>query len=295
MIKISAFPKCYIEALSVEPRSMSLIGWIEMAAQLQPDGLELYDHFFPSFAPSYLDEVRRAAQARGFDLPMMCYSPDFTYPSARKRAQEVAGQRKILDACERLGVTFCRTLSGQRRSGVARRDALRWVRECIEKACAYAAKKGITIVIENHYKDGYWRYPEFAQKMDVFLELVESVQAENFGVQYDPSNAIMAGDGPLVLLDAVIGRVRTIHASDRHLTKGTTLEDVARSEGTPGYSSLLVHGVVGEGLNDYDAIFRRLRNARWSGWVSIEDGMNGMEEMAKSIAFLRAKCTRYFP
>jgi hypothetical protein len=29
--------------------------------------------------------------------------------------------------------------------------------------------------------------------------------------------------------------------------------------------------------------------------VSIEDGMNGMDEMAESLAFLRAMSERYFP
>ena len=31
---------------------------------------------------------------------------------------------------------------------------------------------GVTLGIENHYKDGFWKYPEFAQKKDVFLDLV---------------------------------------------------------------------------------------------------------------------------
>jgi sugar phosphate isomerase/epimerase len=34
------------------------------------------------------------------------------------------------------------------------------------------------------------------------------------------------------------------------------------------------------GLNDYDAIFDILAKHNYSGWISIEDGMNGMEEMA---------------
>src|SRR5256885_4298991 len=33
----------------------------------------------------------------------------------------------------------------------------------------FAAQHGITLILENHYKDGFWQFPEFAQKMDVFL------------------------------------------------------------------------------------------------------------------------------
>ncbi len=57
----------------------------------------------------------------------------------------------------------------------------------------------------------------------------------------------------------------------------------------------LRHGVTGRDLNDYDAIFRILAAHRYGGWISIEDGMNGLDEMAASLAFLRAKVARYFP
>ena len=59
-----------------------------------------------------------------------------------------------------------------------------------------------TLVIENHYKDNYWQYPEFAQQMDVFCELVARIDSPHFGVNYDPSNTILAGEDPLELLAA---------------------------------------------------------------------------------------------
>jgi sugar phosphate isomerase/epimerase len=150
--------------------------------------------------------------------------------------------------------------------------------------------------MENHYKDGFWRYPEFAQKADVFLEIVNAIdRAEPFGVQYDPSNAIVAGDDPIWLLEQVATRVVSMHASDRYLAEGASLDDLRQSDGTLGYSDKLRHGVTGKGLNDYDAIFRILAAHGYRGWISIEDGMNGMEEMAESLEFLRGKVARYFP
>ena len=43
-----------------------------------------------------------------------------------------------------------------------------------------------------------------------------------------------------------------------------------------------------------ETIFRILAENHYRGWVSIEDGMNGMEEMAESLAFLRKMSDRYF-
>ena len=124
----------------------------------------------------------------------------------------------------------------------------------------------------------------------------QSIQERDvFGVQYDPSNAIVAGDDPIELLRRVADRVVSMHASDRYLAPGATLDALRQSDGTIGYSPDLRHGVTGKGLNDYDAIFHILAEHNYRGWISIEDGMNGMGEMAESLAFLRKMCARYFP
>jgi sugar phosphate isomerase/epimerase len=93
----------------------------------------------------------------------------------------------------------------------------------------------------------------------------------------------------------VADRVVSMHASDRYLADGATLDDLRQADGTLGYSPALKHGVTGKGLNDYHAIFRILADHRYDGWVSIEDGMNGMDEMAESLAFLRRMSATYFP
>jgi sugar phosphate isomerase/epimerase len=130
----------------------------------------------------------------------------------------------------------------------------------------------------------------------VFLELLNAVpERKHFGVQYDPSNALVAGDDPVALLRAVADRVVSMHASDRYLAEGTSLEELRQADGTLGYSPNLRHGVTGRGLNDYDAIFGILAAHDYRGWVSIEDGMNGMDEMAESLAFLRRMSAKYFP
>jgi sugar phosphate isomerase/epimerase len=113
-------------------------------------------------------------------------------------------------------------------------------------------------------------------------------------VQFDPSNAIVAGDDPVDLLELVIDRVVTMQASDRSLEPGATLEQLRGADGTIGYSPALRHGVLGEGLNDYPRIFTLLAGAGYDGWISIEDGVNGMADLAASVDFLRAARDEYF-
>ncbi len=276
---------------------MSVFDWIEMARPLDADGLEMYEGFFTSLDPDYLDQVGSAIQSAGFEMPMLCCSPDFTQPDPDARKRAVDHQARMIEVTRRLGGprAVCRVLSGQRYPEVSREQGLAWVVECIEAVLPVARANDIVLGLENHYKDGFWKYPEFAQKQDVFLTLLDAIsEREYFGVQYDPSNAIVAGDDPVELLRRVAPRVVSMHASDRYLAPGATLDALRQSDGTIGYSPDLRHGVTGQGLNDYDAIFGILAEHHYSGWISIEDGMNGVEEMAESLAFLRRMCARYF-
>jgi sugar phosphate isomerase/epimerase len=296
-VRLSAFPKCYLDDIA-GARTMSIFQWIDIAKQLDADGLEMYEGFFTSLETDYLDRVRDAIQSAGFAMPMLCCSPDFTQPDADARKRAVEHEARMIEVTRRLGGpgAVCRVLSGQRYPEVTREQGLSWVTECIRILLPVARENDIILGIENHYKDGFWRYPEFAQKQDVFLQLLDNIpERDVFGVQYDPSNAIIAGDDPIELLRRVADRVVSMHASDRYLASGATLEDLRQSDGTIGYSPDLRHGVTGRGLNDYDAIFGILANHAYKGWISIEDGMNGMDEMAESLAFLRDMCARYFP
>ena len=47
-MKISAFPKCYLDEISVH-HTLTVFQWIEMAKELGAEGLEMYVGFFTSF------------------------------------------------------------------------------------------------------------------------------------------------------------------------------------------------------------------------------------------------------
>ena len=296
-VRLAAFPKCYIEQIAGD-RTMSVFDWIDMARSLDAEGLEMYDGFFTSLDDSYIDRVGESIRLAGFAMPMLCCSPDFTNPDPDGRKRAIDQEVELIRVTRRLGGpgAVCRVLSGQRYPEISRQQGLAWVIDCIRDVLPAAREHDVVLGLENHYKDGFWKYPEFAQKQDVFLALLDAIpERVHFGVQYDPSNAIVAGDDPIALLRAVADRVVSVHASDRYLAPGATLEELRQTDGTLGYSPDLRHGVTGRGLNDYDAIFGILAEHHYQGWVSIEDGMNGMQEMAESLAFLRRISATYFP
>jgi sugar phosphate isomerase/epimerase len=294
MPKVAAFPKAWLDDLCLNGR-MSLREWIDLGASLKVDGLEFYSGFLDlqksADAPA---TYRRIVEDRGLSVPMFCCSPDFTHPDPAFRQQQIDLEKTWIDTTVALGGRFCRVLSGQRRPEMNRADGLRYAADCIRACLPHAAEGGVTLILENHYKDGYWQHPEFAQRTDVFCGLVERVgEHPNFGVNYDPSNAILADEDPLELLRRVKHRVVTMHASDRYLASGT-MEDLRREEDVVGYAARLRHGEIGKGMNDYDAIFAELKGVGFDGWVSIEDGMDGIDQMRRSVTFLREKIGRHF-
>jgi len=292
MPKLAAFPKGFIRQLV--SGEMSIYAWIELATKLEIDGLEFYNDFADVKDPANWPKIRKAVEATGMVIPMMCASPDFTIPDPVGRAREVEKEIASIRMSSELGAKYCRVLSGQRRKEITREEGLGYVVASIEACLPIAEELGITLIIENHYKDDFWTEPEFAQMMDVFVELVGRIDSPWFGVNFDPSNAIAAGEEPLDLLEAVKHRVVTMHASDRYLANGT-IEDLRRQEGgTAGYVSFFKHGVIGKGLNDYDAIFSTLKGVGFDGWISIEDGVDGMEQMHESAEFLKRKIAQHW-
>ena len=293
MPKLAAFPKAFMQALCKDG-TMKLSQWIDLACELDIDGLEWYAGFLEMSDQSKWDHFRTLVERKGKVIPMMCCSPDFTHPDEAFRTREIAKQKRWIDMTHALGGSFCRVLSGQRRPQLSMDEGVTLAAACIEACIPYAQDRGITLIIENHYKDDFWEYPEFAQKMDVFCKLVDRIHHPNFGVNYDPSNTYLAGEDPLELLRRVSHRVVTMHASDRYLKEGT-IEDLRREEGgAAGYAKRLSHGEIGKGLNDYDAIFTELKRNGFNGWISIEDGVEGMDQLERSVAFLRIKMKEYW-
>jgi sugar phosphate isomerase/epimerase len=85
-----------------------------------------------------------------------------------------------------------------------------------------------------------------------------------------------------------------MHASDRYLLEGT-IEDLRKEEGgAVGYAKRLSHGEIGKGLNDYDTIFTELKRVGFDGWISIEDGVDGMDQLQRSVTFVRKKVKQYW-
>lgn len=290
---LAVYPKCFLKAMVVD-RTMTLEDWIAMVRRdLDVDGME----FHPGFTPGSQEErirLRHSLDAVGLSVPMMCPAPDFIHRDAGRRKTEIAAQQRVIEATADLGGGYCRVLSGQWKPDVTRDEGLAMAADGIQACLPAAAQHGVCLILENHYKATLWEYPEFAQRREDFLELLSRIPANpNFGVNFDPSNAVIAGDDPIELLEQIKDHVVTMHASDRYF-EGGGVEELRKLDRHPrqGYAPFLRHGVIGQGCIDYDGIFSILAQMGFDGWISIEDGEDpsvGMEHLRESARFLRTK------
>src|SRR3970040_2415218 len=181
MPRLAVFPKAFMQALCKDG-TMSVAEWIQLATRLDIDGLEWYAGFLEMADEKNWVRFRRQVEMHGKTIPMMCCSPDFTHPDESFRQREIEKQKHWIHMTAALGGSYCRVLSGQRREELSVGEGIALAAGCIEACLPYAKERSITLILENHYKDDFWTYPEFSQKADVFCQLVERVDHPNFGV-----------------------------------------------------------------------------------------------------------------
>ena len=168
-----------------------------------------------------------------------------------------------------------------------------WVVEAIAQLLPLAEPYRVHVVIENHDQDGQGEHPEFAQRFDRFSAIVDQIDLPRFGVPYDLSHALVAEQDPLAILRRFQSRGLTMHASDRHLKDGFHRNEMMEFRGQ-GYPEALEHGVIGEGFMAYAEIMGILRDRQFAGWISIEDGVRGFDDLKASAEFLRRLRDTYF-
>ena len=47
-------------------------------------------------------------------------------------------------------------------------------------------------------------------------------------------------------------------------------------------------------MNDYDLIFKELKRVGFDNWISIEDGVDGFDQLERSVKFVNEKISEYW-
>lgn len=267
-MKLSCLPVSFFRDL----REGRMTGgeWAQMGARVGLDAIDLSIALVPDRSVEGVAALRRDIEAAGMSVAMLTSYPDFTHPDPAVRERELALEQDAVRVAAGLGVRLVRVTAGQAHPGTSREAGIAWAVEGLARLLESTCDTGVTLVYENHAKPFVWQYTDFSQPPEVFLEIVRRTADIGLGVNFDTANATAFADDPLRLLDQVIGRVVSVHAADTAV-RGA-LEMV----------------LLGTGLAPFPAIFRRLKQAGFDGWICMEEGsFRGEEGVRAAARFVR--------
>ena len=246
---------------------------IDDAARLGFDGVEILHRQMPEEGTAYVNGLKQRAFRAGVDLVMLSIHQDFVTPDLAERQKDIDHTKHCLELAGRLGIPSIRLNSGRWNTipsfddlmkvkgeeppiaGFTDNNAFDWVIESINACLPTAQKEGVVMMIENHWG--------LTTKVENVIRIHKAVNSPWLGVNLDTGNY---PDSPYPGITTLAPYASIVQAKTYY-------------GGGEWYTLDL----------DYKRIAGILRNAGFSGWVSLE--MEGKENPAtavpKSYALLR--------
>src|SRR4051794_3931930 len=180
-LKLSLAAYSYRQLLAGKAPRMDLFDFVNLAADMALDAVELTSYYFPpDVKDEYLHRLKQHAFVLGLDVSGTSVGNDFCVPPGPEREKQLALVRTWVDHAAELDAPVIRIFAGKVPKGETEEIAVARAIEGIRASLPYAEDKGVTLALENH--GGITATP------DQLLTLVEAVDAPNFGVNLDTGN-----------------------------------------------------------------------------------------------------------
>lgn len=160
--------------------TMDLLGFVEWAATLDLDAVELTSYYFPDpVTPEFLLELKRRCHINGLDISGGAIRNNFTLPPGEELEKWFTHLDAWLGHYAMLGVPVIRVFAGIPPKGMSEDQGIQNAIVNMRRACELAAKKGVILGLENH---------DYLTKIDRLLPIIKAVSSPWFGVNFDSGN-----------------------------------------------------------------------------------------------------------
>src|SRR5262249_5129969 len=181
-LKLSLAAYSYRDYLTGPKKSMDLFGFVELAADMALDAVELTSYYFPeNVTNDYLHKLKQHAFLLGLDVSGTSVMNDFCLPPGAELDKEHERVRTWIGRAAELDAPFVRILSGNWIQGTPEAELESRVVHQVESLLPYAAEKGVTLALENHGGG-------VTVTSEQLVRLVRLVKGPNFGVNLDTGN-----------------------------------------------------------------------------------------------------------
>jgi sugar phosphate isomerase/epimerase len=179
-LRLSIAGYSYRKYLDLKKKEMTYFDFIDAAADMDTDAVELTQYYFAETTPAYLAALKGRATRLGLDVSGTAVGNTFTHTDPAKLKAEIDLVKSWVEHTSRLGGKTIRIFAGNLQKGDTEEKARGRCAEAIQDCCDHAGKYGIYLALENH--------GGIVATIDQMLALVKAVKHDWFGVNFDTGN-----------------------------------------------------------------------------------------------------------
>jgi sugar phosphate isomerase/epimerase len=244
-------------------KTMTLEDALDFCAELGFDAVDPTGYYFPGYpevpTDRYLYEIKKRAFRLGLDISGTGVRNDFTSPDAAKRSADLVLVKKWVDVAVKLGAPVVRVFAGPpvaegRSEAEATDQVVAHIKDCV----AYAAERGIFLVLQHH--------DDLLKTATQTLAVHERIGSEWFGLNVD-IGSLRTTDDPYVEIARLAPFAYTWQFKEQVYRKGVAEEtsvakimQILRDSGYRGYIPLETLG-TGDPRPKLRAFLDRVRTA----------------------------------
>jgi sugar phosphate isomerase/epimerase len=180
-LSLAAYSFRQFLALGKKPApTMTLDDFIDLAAALPLDAVELTAYYFAQTTPRYLAALKGRCTRLGLDVSGTAVGNNFCGRDAGRMKTEIDNVKRWIEHTSRLGGKTMRIFAGSVEKGDTEERARTRCLEAFQEVCDHAGEFGVYLALENH--------GGITGSADQMLTLVRAVKSPWFGVNLDTGN-----------------------------------------------------------------------------------------------------------
>ncbi len=179
-LKLSLAAYSMRQFLDLKKPTMTLFEFIDFAAELPLDAVELTSYYWAETTDAYLEKLKAYAEKKKLAVSGVPVGNNFCQTNDAKRKADVQHVKDWTARAAKIGAKTVRIFAGNLEKGDTLDDAQKRVVAAMNECCEVAEKLGIYLALENH--------GGITDTADHLLELVKPVKSKALGVNVDTGN-----------------------------------------------------------------------------------------------------------
>jgi sugar phosphate isomerase/epimerase len=179
-LKLSLAAYSLRQFLDLKKPTMTLFEFIDFAAELPLDAVELTSYYWAETTDAYAEKLKAYAAKKMLAVSGVPVGNNFCLRDEAKYKAEIQKVKDWTARAARVGATTVRIFAGNLEKGDTLEDAQKRVVAAMNECCEVAGKLGVYLALENH--GGITDTPEH------LLDLVKPVKSKWLGVNVDTGN-----------------------------------------------------------------------------------------------------------